>query len=142
MAYPNKQAPAMVGGGPPIAAGKMHCVNLYFRCTAVGTVTLNEESSEFAWLTPQALARKLSGNVVATTKIHLIGRLAGEGRMRNHRVVPLHIEADELLQGRKGVELVQVEPAVFQGTPPCLDHRVREADLDLSEHPAKRTGSE
>ena len=49
---------------------------------------------------------KLSGNVVATTKIHLIWRLAGEGRMRDHGVVLLHIEADELLQGREGVELV------------------------------------
>ncbi len=58
---------------------------------------------------------KLSGTMVATTKIHLIWRLAGEGRMRNHGVVLLHIEGDELLQGREGVELVQVEPAVFQG---------------------------
>jgi 8-oxo-dGTP diphosphatase len=38
---------------PPIAAGKMHCLNLYFRCTALGTVTLNEESSGFAWLSMQ-----------------------------------------------------------------------------------------
>ena len=44
---------------PPIAAGKMHCLNLYFRCTALGTVTLNEESSGFAWLSMQeALDRK------------------------------------------------------------------------------------
>ncbi len=44
---------------PPLAAGKMHCVNLYFRCRPVGTVTLNEESSECAWLAPQeALGRK------------------------------------------------------------------------------------
>jgi len=44
---------------PPIAAGKMHCLNLYFRCAVEGTVTLNEESSEFVWLTmPEALARK------------------------------------------------------------------------------------
>jgi len=26
-------------------------VNLYFRCTAVGAVTLNEESSAFVWVT-------------------------------------------------------------------------------------------
>ena len=45
---------------------------------------------------------KLSGDLVTTTKIHLIGRLAGEGRMRNHAVVLLHIECDELLQGREG----------------------------------------
>lgn len=43
----------------PITPGKMHCLNLYFRCTVDGTVTLNEESSEFAWLSmAEALARK------------------------------------------------------------------------------------
>jgi hypothetical protein len=85
---------------------------------------------------------KLSGNVVTTAEVHLVGRLPGEGCMRNHAVVLLRIEGDELLQGREGVELVQVEPAVFQGAPPSLDHGVREADLDLGEHPAKRTGAE
>jgi hypothetical protein len=58
---------------------------------------------------------KLAGNVVTTTRIDLIRCLAGEGRVRNHVVVLLHKEDDELLQGREGVELVQVEPAVFQG---------------------------
>jgi 8-oxo-dGTP diphosphatase len=44
---------------PPIAAGKMHCLNLYFRCTVTGQVALNEESSDFAWLPlAEALARK------------------------------------------------------------------------------------
>jgi 8-oxo-dGTP diphosphatase len=44
---------------PPIAAGKMHCLNLYFRCQAAGNVTLNEESSGFAWLPlSEALARR------------------------------------------------------------------------------------
>jgi 8-oxo-dGTP diphosphatase len=36
---------------PPPQPGKMHCVNLYFRCTAIGAVTLNEESSAFVWVT-------------------------------------------------------------------------------------------
>ena len=44
---------------PPVAAGQMHCLNLYFRCHATGNVTLNEESSGFAWLSPsEALLRK------------------------------------------------------------------------------------
>ena len=43
----------------PTTAGKMHCLNLYFRCHAVGNVTLNEESSGFAWLSPaEALQRR------------------------------------------------------------------------------------
>ena len=37
----------------PLQPGKMHCLNLYFRCTATGAVTLNEESSEFVWVTLQ-----------------------------------------------------------------------------------------
>ncbi|MEI7673666.1 MAG: NUDIX hydrolase, partial [Deltaproteobacteria bacterium] len=37
----------------PIQPGKMHCVNLYFRCTATGDVRLNEENSEFVWVTPE-----------------------------------------------------------------------------------------
>jgi hypothetical protein len=85
---------------------------------------------------------KLAGIVVTASKIHLIWRLAGEGRTRNHGVVLLDIEGDELLQGREAVELVQVEPAVFQGPPPRLDHRIREAHLDLGVHPAKRTDLE
>jgi 8-oxo-dGTP diphosphatase len=44
---------------PPIAAGGMHCLNLYFRCTVEGEVKLNEESCEHTWLTmTEALARK------------------------------------------------------------------------------------
>jgi 8-oxo-dGTP diphosphatase len=35
---------------PPPEPGKMHCLNLYFRCTVDGAVALNEESSEFLWL--------------------------------------------------------------------------------------------
>jgi 8-oxo-dGTP diphosphatase len=43
----------------PAAAGEMHCLNLYFRCHTAGNVTLNEESSGFAWLSPsEALLRK------------------------------------------------------------------------------------
>jgi 8-oxo-dGTP diphosphatase len=37
----------------PVAPEKMHCVNLYFTCSCSGTVTLNEESSEFVWVTPE-----------------------------------------------------------------------------------------
>lgn len=35
---------------PPQVPGKMHCINLYFECTIAGTIALNEESSEFAWI--------------------------------------------------------------------------------------------
>ncbi len=43
----------------PVQPGKMHCVNLYFSCACKGKVSLNEESSESAWVTPeQALEYK------------------------------------------------------------------------------------
>ena len=38
---------------PPIQSGKMHCVNLYFQCICKGDVRLNEESSEYVWVTPE-----------------------------------------------------------------------------------------
>lgn len=41
----------------PPTPGKMHCINLYFQCTVSGKVTLNEESSEFTWIGPEALER-------------------------------------------------------------------------------------
>jgi 8-oxo-dGTP diphosphatase len=37
----------------PMQPGKMHCVNLYFTCSGTGKVSLNEESSEFVWVTPE-----------------------------------------------------------------------------------------
>lgn len=36
---------------------KMHCINLYFECAVSGAITLNDESSEFAWIGPSDLAR-------------------------------------------------------------------------------------
>ena len=37
----------------PLQTGKMHCVNLYFSCSYTGNVSLNEENSEFVWVSPQ-----------------------------------------------------------------------------------------
>ena len=41
----------------PTAPGRMHCINLYFHCTAEGEVALNGESTAAAWIGPQDLAR-------------------------------------------------------------------------------------
>ena len=41
----------------PLEAGKMHCINLYFECTATGEILLNEESSEFAWIGPSDITQ-------------------------------------------------------------------------------------
>ena len=38
--------------GLPPAPGEMHCINLYFACRTKGDITLNDESSAFAWLDP------------------------------------------------------------------------------------------
>jgi len=34
----------------PMAAGKMHCINLYFECAVSGEIILNDESGEYAWI--------------------------------------------------------------------------------------------
>jgi 8-oxo-dGTP pyrophosphatase MutT (NUDIX family) len=41
----------------PLSVGKMHCINLYFECTAIGEILLNEESSEFAWIGPPDITK-------------------------------------------------------------------------------------
>ncbi|HXN45652.1 MAG TPA: NUDIX domain-containing protein [Bryobacteraceae bacterium] len=41
----------------PYGPGRMHCINLYFECTAEGEVALNDESIEAAWIGPDDLAR-------------------------------------------------------------------------------------
>lgn len=40
----------------PTEEGGMHCVNFYFLCRAEGKITLNEESSDFAWIGPDDLS--------------------------------------------------------------------------------------
>jgi 8-oxo-dGTP diphosphatase len=40
----------------PPAPGRMHCINLYFRCAGEGEVVLNEESVAAAWIGPDDLA--------------------------------------------------------------------------------------
>jgi 8-oxo-dGTP diphosphatase len=40
---------------PPEKSGDMHCINLYFECTVSGSMMLNEESSDFAWITQAEL---------------------------------------------------------------------------------------
>jgi ADP-ribose pyrophosphatase YjhB (NUDIX family) len=39
----------------PLKAGGTQCINFYFECRVSGTVQLNEESSEFAWIGPDEL---------------------------------------------------------------------------------------
>ena len=41
----------------PMAPGLMHCLNFYFRASGRGTVRINEESAEFAWVKPKEAAR-------------------------------------------------------------------------------------
>jgi len=41
----------------PPAPGRMHCINLCFRCTAEGEPVLNEESAAAAWIGPGDLKR-------------------------------------------------------------------------------------
>lgn len=41
----------------PTEPGGMHCINLYFACEVDGTVALNSESSEYAWVGRTEISR-------------------------------------------------------------------------------------
>jgi len=41
----------------PLEAGGMHCINLYLECNVDGTIKLNEESSQFAWISQDELEK-------------------------------------------------------------------------------------
>jgi 8-oxo-dGTP pyrophosphatase MutT (NUDIX family) len=39
----------------PPEPGSMHCINLYFECSVSGDLTMNRESSEWAWIGPDEM---------------------------------------------------------------------------------------
>jgi 8-oxo-dGTP pyrophosphatase MutT (NUDIX family) len=41
----------------PPEPGSMHCINLYFECSVSGDLTMNRESSEWAWVGPDELGK-------------------------------------------------------------------------------------
>jgi 8-oxo-dGTP pyrophosphatase MutT (NUDIX family) len=41
----------------PPQPGEMHCINLYVECDTEGVLSLNEESSEYAWIGPEEIER-------------------------------------------------------------------------------------
>ena len=57
---------------------------------------------------------QLAGNDVAPAEVHLIRCLAREGGVGKKGVVLLDVERDQPLQGSKGIELVQIQPAVLE----------------------------
>ncbi len=87
-----------------------------------------------------------SGEVVrdsgAGAEIHLVRRLPAKRRMRHDGVVLLDVEANEPFHGGESIELVQVEPVMFERSPPGFDHGVRKGDLDLGEETAEPAESE
>lgn len=40
----------------PLEPGAMHGINLYFECEVSGSVVLNDESDDYAWIGPEDLA--------------------------------------------------------------------------------------
>ena len=41
----------------PLKPGGMHCINLYFECAVRGSIRLNEESSQYAWVGPDDMKK-------------------------------------------------------------------------------------
>ncbi len=54
--------------------------------------------------------------------------------MGHYFIVCFDVELDEAMKCREAVQRMKVEPRVLQGSPECLDHRIGERDLDLSQH--------
>jgi len=80
--------------------------------------------------------------VLGRAEVHLVGRLAGERRMRHLPVVLLEEEGDQRFEMSHGVERVQVEPLMLERSPPSLDDRIRPGDLDLRQNAAELRGAE
>ena len=59
---------------------------------------------------------KVGWNLLATSEVHFVGRLPGEGCMGNYGVVLLDVECDQFLKGSEAVERMQIEPAMFERT--------------------------
>jgi ABC-type transport system involved in Fe-S cluster assembly fused permease/ATPase subunit len=53
--------------------------------------------------------------------------------MGHYFIVGGDVELDEATKSREAAQRMKVEPRVLQGSPECLDHRIGERDLDLSQ---------
>ncbi len=65
-----------------------------------------------------------NGYWVAGAEVHLVGRLTTKRGVGKTRVVLVHVERDQLLECVDRVERVQVQPLVFERSPPRLDERI------------------
>jgi len=82
---------------------------------------------------------ELIWDIVAGAEVHLVGSLTTERRVRKTRVVLAHIERNEFPHRVDGVEGVQVQPPVFEHSPPRLDQRVGVGDLSHGEKSLEET---
>ena len=67
---------------------------------------------------------ELLWNLVAGSQVHLVRCLTIEGGVRQVAVVLLDVKGHEFSDGGDGVERVQLEPLMFQYSPPGFDQRV------------------
>ncbi len=82
---------------------------------------------------------KFLGNVLSGAEIHLIRRLATERRMRQPCIVLIDVECDQFLEPAEGVKRVQVQPLVFERSPPSFNERVGERDVGHGEKPSEES---
>ena len=54
------------------------------------------------------------------TEVHFVGCLTAEGEVGEVHVVLVHIERDQILESAYCVELVQIQPLVFERSPEVL----------------------
>lgn len=83
---------------------------------------------------------QLARHVVTAPEVHIIRCLPSKRRVGQTFVVLLDVEGDELPDLLDAVERVQEAPLMLQGSPPRFDHRVREADVGLSQRSFEQAG--
>ncbi len=63
---------------------------------------------------------KFRGHVIARAEVDLIGRLTAKGGVGHHAVVLRDVKRGQACDGLHGVERVEIEPLVAQGSPEGL----------------------
>ncbi len=84
--------------------------------------------------------REFIGYGTAGAEVHLVGRLTTERGVGKTHVVFVHVERDQLLERADRVERVQVQPLVFDRSPPRFDERVGKRDLGHGQKSSQQPG--
>ncbi len=78
-------------------------------------------------------------NPVASTMGHLVGRLPTKRRVWDLAIVRRDVEGHQPAHGGDVVQGVEVQPLMFERTPPGLDHGIGERHIAQRQHPRQQS---